>query len=251
MQAKLNKAHVCAYELLKESGNRSKLNSVIEYIISFVICLNVILIVFESASLHMKYHNAILFLRNSFFVFFLVEYLLRIWIADLVVGDEAHPVKARLKYMFTVRSLIDLFALLPVLLGGTIIDFRVFRVLRLFRITQSKSLQRYTDVLKKVLKLKGAQLLSSMMMVLIFMLVSAVIIYDLESKAQPQVFTSVLSGFWWSISTITTVGYGDIYPITPIGQLLGSLISIFGIFLMAVPIGILTSGFFEVSRSEE
>lgn len=251
MLTMLKKAHVAVYKLMKEGGRQSELNDIVEYVISAIICLNVVLIIFESTEPDNEYGAVITVLRWCFFAFFLIEYILRVWIADIVMNDKNHPVKSRIRYMFTFRALIDLFALLPVLIGGTIIDFRIFRILRLLKITQLKSIQRYTNVLTTVVKLKGAQLLASLFILLIFMMVSAVIIYDLENAAQPDVYENVLSGFWWAISAVTTIGYGDMYPITPIGKIFSSLISIFGVFLMAVPIGILTSGFFEVSKKIE
>lgn len=245
------KAEIVVYKLLKEGGRQSQLNDLVEYSISALICLNVVLIVVESIAAAAKYSELIRILHIFLFVFFLIEYVLRVWIADIVMHDRQHPIKSRLRYIVSFRALIDLFALLPILFGGAIIDFRVFRILRLLRITQLKGLNKYTNTLTKVLRLKGAQLMSSVFIVLIFMLVSAVVVYDLEHRVQPEVFTNVLSGLWWSTSAITTIGYGDMYPITPLGKTLGSFISIFGVFLMAVPIGILTSGFFEVSKSSE
>lgn len=246
--AMLKKVEVAAYKLLKDTGRQSRLNDVVEYTISIVICLNVVLIIFESMGLNGKFGATLGVLRVCFFVFFLVEYILRVWIADLVMKDVHHPVKSRIKYMLSFRAIIDLLALMPVMLGSTIIDFRIFRVLRLLRLTQLKGLKQYTDILAKVLKLKGAQLLSSLFIVLIFMLACAVIIYDFEKLAQPEVFNNILSCLWWSMSAVTTVGYGDMYPVTAAGKIFGSLMSIFGVFLMAVPIGILTSGFFEVAK---
>lgn len=248
MRSKIRRAHIVVYRLLKEGGRQSELNDIVEYFISAVICLNVILIVFESVEINNRYGSIISTLRWSFFTFFLIEYILRIWIADIVMRDKKHPVKSRIRYMFTFRALIDLLALLPVLLTSTIIDFRIFRILRLLRITQLKSMQKYTNILIIVIKQKGAQFLASLVFVVIFMLVSAVIIYDLENTAQPDVFKNVLSGFWWAVSAVTTVGYGDMYPVTPLGKIFASVISVFGVFLMAVPIGILTAGFFELSK---
>lgn len=245
----LRKLESKVYRMLKEGGRQSQLNDIVEYIISTLICLNVMLIVFESVELNSHYGAIVHALRMMFFVFFLIEYILRLWIADIVMHDRKHPIKSRIKYMVSFRAIIDLLALLPVLLGSTVIDFRVFRVLRLLRIAQLKGLNQYTIILQKVIKIKGAQLLSSLFIVMIFMLASAVIIFDLENKVQPDVFNNVLAGLWWSVSAIATIGYGDMYPITPLGKTLGSLISIFGVFLMAVPVGILTAGFFEVSKS--
>lgn len=248
MRNMLNKTEIAVYKLLKEGGRQSELNDIVEYTISAVICLNVTLIVFESMGLNGRFGHILGILRICFFIFFLIEYILRVWIADIVMKDRKHPIKSRIRYMLSFGAIIDLLALLPVMLGGTVIDFRIFRILRLLRIAQLKSLRRYTDILVTVLKLKGSQLLSSLFIVFIFMLASAVVIYDFESKAQPEVFNNILSCLWWSMSAITTVGYGDMYPVTPIGKIFAACISIFGVFLMAIPIGILTSGFFEVSK---
>ena len=245
----LRKAESVMYGLLDGGGRQSEFNIKIEYAISVIICLNVVLIILESIlGLDGRCGAVLIALRDCFFVFFLIEYIVRVWIADMVMHDRQHPVKSRLRYMLSFRAVIDLLALLPVLLGGVVIDFRIFRVLRLLRITQLKALKKYTDTLAKVIKLKGAQLLASLFIVFIFMLASAVIIYDLEHAAQPAVFENVLSGLWWSIAAITTIGYGDMYPVTPFGQVFGSVMSVLGVFLMAVPIGILTSGFYEVSK---
>lgn len=248
MKSMLKKAEIKIYKLLRENGRQSELSEITEYVISAMICLNIILIVFESMGINGKIGSTLRVLRVCFFIFFLTEYILRVWIADIVMKDRKHPIKSRIKYMLTFRAIIDLLALLPVMLGSTIIDFRIFRVLRLFRIAQLKNIRQYTDILIKVLKLKGSQLLASLFIAFIFMLVCAVIIYDFENKAQPDVFDNILSCLWWSMSAITTVGYGDMCPITSAGKVVGSIMSIFGVFLMAVPVGILTTGFFEINK---
>ena len=252
IKSRLYKAEASMYRLLDNGGRQSELNNKIELAICIVICLNVVQIVAESiVGLDSEHGLLLRILRNSFFVFFLIEYLLRVWIADMVMHDRQHPVMSRLKYMLSFGAIIDLLALLPVIFGSAVIDFRIFRVLRLLRVVQLKSIRKYTDNLARVFRLKRPQLLASLMIVFIFMLTSAVIIYELENKAQPQVFENVLSGLWWSMAAFTTIGYGDMYPITPMGKVFGSLMSFLGVFLMAVPIGILTSGFLEVSSVGE
>lgn len=249
MQAMLKKAEIAVYRLLKEDGHQSQMNDIVEYIICIVICLNVVLIIFESMKINGRIGLITDALRICFFIFFLTEYILRLWIADIVMQDKKHPIKSRIRYMLSIRAIIDLLALLPVMLGGTVIDFRVFRILRLLKVTQLTSLKQYTDTLTEVIKLKGSQLLASLFIVLIFLLFCAVIIYDLEYNAQPDVFSNILASLWWTISAVTTVGYGDMYPVTTMGKILGSFISIFGVFLMAIPVGILTTGFFEVAKN--
>jgi voltage-gated potassium channel len=243
-----DRAEAFVYKLLKEGGRQSEMNEIAEYIISAIICVSVVLIVIESMDLGEGVRNLLSGMRVYFFAFFLIEYIVRLWIADMIMKDKKHPVKSRLRYMLTFRAVIDLLALMPFVFGSTIIDFRIFRVLRLLRITQLKSLRRYTDTLLRVIKLKGAQLLAAVFIVFVFMLASAVIIYDVEHEAQPEVYTNVLTSLWWSVATTTTIGYGDMYPVTSMGKLIASIVSIAGVFVMAVPIGILTSGFMEVSR---
>lgn len=242
------KLEFAVYRLLKDGGQQSQLNDIVEYVIGAVIGLNVIQIIFESMKLEPRYARIVSISRMCFFVFFLVEYILRVWIADIVMRDRQHPILSRIRYMLTFRAIIDLLALIPVMVGHTFIDFRIFRILRLLRISRMGEINKYTIILIEVFKLKAAQLMSSIFIAFIFMLASAVIIYDLEHKAQPHVFVDILSGLWWAMSAITTIGYGDIYPVTPIGRLFASCMSLFGFFLMAVPIGILTTGFFEISK---
>lgn len=246
----LGKIKLKVYDLLRKDARHNKLNIVIEYVISAAICLNVVLIVYESFLEDGEYSPFILFLRLAFFIFFAIEYILRIWIADIPTKGMEYPFVARTRYILSVTGLINLLALLPVMLGSgnMIIDFRIFRILRLIRITQNRTLKRYTDVLERVIRLKGAQLMTSLFLIFIFMLFSAAIVYDLENKAQPHIFDNILSSLWWAVSTFTTIGYGDMYPITPLGKFLGSCLSFFGYFLMAIPVGILTTGFLEVSR---
>jgi voltage-gated potassium channel len=238
MRMEFQKAEISVYKLLKEDGRQSELNERIEYAISVIICLNVILVILESMDFPDKAHDFLSVLRLCFFTFFLTEYIVRVWIADLVMRDRKHPVKSRIRYMLSFRAIVDLLALLPVMLGNTVVDFRIFRVLRLLRITQLKSLRRYTNTLTKVIRMKGAQLLAALFIVFIFMLASAVVIYGLENKAQPAVFNNVLSSLWWSVATTTTIGYGDMYPVTPMGKFFGAVMSISGVFIMAIRLSI-------------
>lgn len=245
----LKKVKTQVYNLLREDGQQSKLHSAVGYGIIAMICLNIVEIIVESMDESASFAGVLHAFNIFFFVFFLAEYLLRLWIADDTASGSAHPVRSRVRYMLSFTALINLLALLPIVqLGAAVIDFRIFRMLRLLRISQFKSLRRYTNRLIKVLKLKLPQLLSAIFIVFAFMLASAVLIYNFENTAQPQKFNNILSCLWWSISAVTTIGYGDMYPITAAGRLFASFMSIFGVFLMAVPIAILTSGFLEVSR---
>jgi voltage-gated potassium channel len=146
-------------------------------------------------------------------------------------------------------AIVDLLAILPFYLPFIIpIDLRVLRAIRLFRLLRLLKVNRYTNALSdvgNVLKRKATQLLSSMFVVLILMVIASILMYSIENEAQPAIFENAFSGLWWSIATLTTVGYGDIYPVTIAGKILGAVIALLGIGLVAVPTGIISAGFME------
>lgn len=195
---------------------------------------------------------------NSYFelfsiTVFSIEYLLRIWTADMLYPEYGR-VKSRIKYVFSFMAMIDLVAILPFYLSFVTIDLRLLRILRLVRMMRIFKLNRYTtalNVVGRVLKRKKDQLLSSMFVVLLLMIMASILMYYCEHEAQPDVFENAFSGMWWAIATLTTVGYGDIYPITAFGKLLSSFLALLGIGLVAVPTGIISAGFSEEIDEEE
>ena len=155
-------------------------------------------------------------------------------------------------------AIIDLLAILPFYLPFVSADLRflrMMRLLRLFRLLRVFKLGRYVDALQiivKVIKASGPQLVMSVVICFFVMLFSAIIMYYFESPVQPEQFPNVISSLWWAICTLTTVGYCDVYPITPVGRLFASLISLVGIGIIAIPTGIIASGFSQViSRDRE
>lgn len=160
----------------------------------------------------------------------------------------------RLKFMLTPLALVDLFAILPFYLPILIpLDLRFLRVLRLIRIFRLFKLGRYSDALKlmgRVIKAKKAELFITLFIVFILLILSSSILYYVENETQPEVFSSIPSAMWWGISALTSVGYGDAYPMTPLGKFLGAIISLLGIGLIAMPTGILGAGFVEEIRKK-
>lgn len=152
-------------------------------------------------------------------------------------------------------AIIDLLAILPFYLPMLLpIDLRVLRMLRIIRLFRVFKIGRYTNALSsivKVFKNKQHELLSSVFVVLLLMIVASVLMYSIENNAQPEVFKNAFDALWWALATLTTVGYGDIYPITVLGKILSSIIAILGIGLVAVPTGIISAGFMESIQSEE
>lgn len=179
---------------------------------------------------------------------FTIEYLLRIWTANLLFQDET-PLMSRVKYIFSFMAIIDLLAILPFYIPFIIkVDLRSLRMLRLIRMLRIFKLNRYTNALSSVvnvLKKKKDQLLASMFVVILLMLISSILMYYCENEAQPDVFDNAFSGLWWAIATLTTVGYGDIYPVTILGKIISAFLALLGIGLVAVPTGIISAGFSE------
>jgi len=181
---------------------------------------------------------------------FSVEYVLRIWSC---VEDPLYrrPVVGRLRFAATPLTVVDLLAVLPFYLPFVSVDLRVlrmFRLLRIMRIMRIAKLARYSDSLQlvlRVLKTRKDQLLGAVFILSILLVVSASVMYYAEHEAQPKVFSSIPAAMWWAAATLTTVGYGDAYPITPIGKLMAGVIAVLGIGTFALPCGILGAGFVE------
>ena len=177
-------------------------------------------------------------------VIFCVEYALRIWTADLLYPDETRP-KAVLRFLFSFDGIVDLLTILPFFFLSGFGAFRILRaarILHLFRInTQYDSFQ----VISSVIKEKKNAILYSVFIILVLVLASSLCMYSAEHAAQPEVFQNALSGIWWSVSTVFTVGYGDIYPVTLMGRIMGVIITFLGVGAVAIPTGILSAGFVE------
>jgi voltage-gated potassium channel len=179
---------------------------------------------------------------------FTVEYVLRIWSCTENPRFKDQP-RIRLRYLMTPMALVDLMAILPFYMPLFFPDLRFMRALRLFRLFRVLKLSRYSESLKTfvdVLRLKKEELLIMLFAIVILLVVSSSLMYWAETDAQPKAFGSIPAAMWWGIVTLATVGYGDIYPITPLGKLIGSIVVLLGIGLFALPTGVLASGFSEV-----
>ena len=180
--------------------------------------------------------------------FFAVDYVLR-----LLTANELYPKlsekKSLVRYIFSFTGIIDLLSFLPYYLpvffpAGTTV-FRMFRVARILRLFRINSYYDQLNVITEVLSRKSQQLMASVFIIIILMMASSLCMYSVEHDAQPNVFQNAFSGIWWSVSTLLTVGYGDIYPVTIMGKILGIIISFLGVGMVAIPTGIISAGFVE------
>ncbi len=179
-------------------------------------------------------------------VFFAIDYFLRVWTADILYSELSRG-KAFRKYIFSFMGIVDLLSFLPYFLpvffpAGTV-AFRMIRIVRIFRLFRINAYYDSLSVITEVIVSKSQQLISSVFIILVLMLASSLCMYSLEHEAQPDVFTNAFSGIWWATSTLLTVGYGDIYPITTMGKLFGIFISFLGVGMVAIPTGIISAGF--------
>lgn len=181
---------------------------------------------------------------------FTVEYLLRLWSCTAVGWG---PFRGRLKYALRPMMLIDLLAILPfylVFLGLDLRAARIFRLLRFFRIAKLSRYSRAMRMLGRAMVSRKEHLVMAFLLGAFALVVSATLMYYAEHAAQPEVFSSIPASFWWAVTTLTTVGYGDAYPVTLLGKVIGGFSQVLGVGLLALPMGILASAFLEV-RGEE
>ena len=241
-----------AFEII-ESG-KTHLSKIINITIVILIFLTLITVVASTFDIS----NSLRIIFSKFEIFstiiFTVEYILRVWTSDLLY-PELSPIRARIKYIFSFMALIDFIAILPFYLLFFIkIDLQALRTLRALRLLRIIKINRYTTALKtitQVFKNKANQLISSMVVVGLLMIIASVLMYNFESEAQPDKFSNAFDSLWWAMSALTTVGYGDVYPITVAGKILGIVIAIIGIGMVAVPTGIITAGFSEVLHNKK
>ena len=181
-------------------------------------------------------------------IIFTIEYVLRIYTAGLLYPEKTYG-RAVISFIFSFYGIIDLLAFmpyyLPIFFPVGIVAFRMFRVLRIFRLFKINAQYDAFNVITDVIKEKKTQIISSTVMILIFVLAASMTMYSVENPAQPENFKNAFSGIWWAVSTLLTVGYGDIYPITPAGQILAIIMAFLGVGMVAIPTGIISAGFVE------
>lgn len=225
----------------------------LERVFLWLIAINLVVFVFETVPGAIDaYGEELLVFERVSLALFALEYLARLW-ACVEVPRYAHPIRGRLRWMTSPLAILDLVVLLPFFLPGLGIDLRVTRTLRLFRLLRSLKLVRYSKSLRTLLTVlasKREELLVTLSFALTLLLFASSALYFIERDAQPEAFSSIPAAMWWAVTTLTTVGYGDVYPITPLGRLVGAAIAMVGVGLFALPAGILAAGFTEHIHSE-
>lgn len=244
------KYHV--YDILVETDDDELIDKIVAVLLMILILINVLAVVLETVdSLNEKYGNVFYAIEIVSVAIFTIEYILRLWIATYT-PRYSRPILGRIRYALSPLAVIDLLAILPVFLPlifpNDLLFIRFLRVFRLFRLLK---LNRYVESLNRlddVIKAKKEELLVMLAMIFMLLLFSSSFMYLVEHDAQPDKFPDIPSAMWWGIATLTTVGYGDVFPVTGLGKLLGAFIALLGVGMFALPAGLLASGFAEEIR---
>ena len=236
------------YDIIQPDKGTSITSRIFDWIITSLVLTSVVIVFSDTFELPVDVVHFLDGIEGVISIVFTTEYLLRIITADYMF-PRCGLLRSRFKYVFTPMAIIDLLAILPfwlpMILPGSMQGLRAFRLVRLLRILK---LNRYFDAMRSIVNVvesKKRELLCSLFFVIILMLVSSLMMYSAEHGAQPNTFRNAFSGLWWAVATLTTVGYGDIYPITVFGKILGAVIAFSGIAALAIPTGIITSGLTE------
>lgn len=238
--------------LLHPELGDSKLDKIINGFIILLIAVNIIAVMLETVeSIRKQYENFFHYFDLVSVIIFTIEYILRVWSCT---HDPRYKgtVKGRLKYMLTWGALIDLVSFLPFYLYHFVgFDTRIFRILRLlrfFRLFRLTAYMKATKLVVNVFKSKANELALSFILTIFLVILASCLVYFAEHNEEGTNFTSIPATMWWAVVSLTTVGYGDMIPVTVFGKIFASLILFAGVAMLALPAGIITAGFLEEMR---
>ena len=234
-------------EIIEVGSSGDWISRFYDLVNSTSIVLNLVVsVLYTFESFRAAFGGVLLSVEAVTVAFFAADYLLRLWTARFLFPKQS-PLKGLWSYMTSFSGLVDLLSFLPyylpIFFPSGAVAFRMFRVVRIFRLFRINAYYDSLNVITEVIASKRQQLVSSVFIILILMLASSLCMYSLEHEAQPQVFTNAFSGIWWAVSTLLTVGYGDIYPVTNMGKLFSIVITFLGVGMVAIPTGIISAGF--------
>ncbi len=241
------------FETLEKGQEEDVLSKRFDIFIMTMILLNVVAVVLETVDA--IYEDFPLYFNyfEYFSVFvFTIEYIGRIWTCTYL-KKYGHPVWGRIRFIFSFMAMIDLLAIVPFYLPLLFfIDGRFLRILRLFRIIRIFKMRRYSTAFNMIIRVitrRREELVVTLTIIFVVLILASSLMYYVEHEAQPEVFKSIPETMWWGVATLTTVGYGDVYPITGLGKVLGGFIALLGIGIFALPTGIIASGFeYEINQ---
>lgn len=232
------------FDIIQIGEKDDSASRIFDLFIVCVILVHIAVLFIATFDVSAAYMDGLHTIKMVTIIIFAVEYVLRIWTAEYLYPNKTKA-RAVLRFIFSFDGIVDLCTILqfPFLYG--FIAFRLLRVVRIFRLFRINEYYDSFNVITAVLSEKKNQIISCIFIILVLMTASSLCMYTAEHEVQPEVFSNAFSGIWWSISTILTVGYGDIYPVTVMGRLMAIVISFLGVGAVAIPTGIISAGFVE------
>ncbi|WP_213610589.1 ion transporter [Pseudoalteromonas sp.] len=240
-------------QVFEASGKYQRAGRILDVILISIIIVNVVAIVLESVrSIAIEYRSEFLMLELTSVAIFSVEYLIRAWTCvdrTKYAAMNCSNTQKRIRYILSPLAIVDLIAILPSLLMFFFtIDLRFLRVLRLLRVFKLTRYSRAMQLLLQAFINESSSLLAAFFIMFVVLILASCGIYLLEHDIQPDKFGSIPAAMWWAMATLTTVGYGDVVPITPMGKLFGGVITLVSMGMVAIPTGLLASSFSEQVR---
>lgn len=226
-------------------GQREDLPSrLFDYILATIILISCAIMFLDTFALFRPYRSVFRVMEMISLAVFLLEYILRIWTSQYLYPDMKKGAAA-LRYIVSFDGIVEILTILPFFFLTGFVIFRLLRVVRIFHLFRINANYDSFHVITTVLVNKKDQIASSVFIIITMIFASSLCMYSVEHDVQPEVFKNAFSGIWWSISTILTIGYGDIYPVTTLGKLMGIIIGCLGVGVVAIPTGIISAGFVE------
>ncbi len=237
-----------AWELLDVGRKNDKLSEFTDIVLITLISLNVLSVIIESVpDIYAAYPRFFESFEVFSVIIFTIEYFFRVWsITESTESKFRHPLWGRLRFMMTPMQILDLIVIAPFYLVFFFqVDLRMLRVLRLLRVFRLTRYSSSMGLLLQVLKKEGRNIGAALFVLLLLIIMAASLTFLAEQEAQPEAFGSIPAALWWAVVTMTTIGYGDVVPITVLGRICGAIIGIISVGMVALPAGLLASGFSE------
>jgi voltage-gated potassium channel len=254
LSSAFGRARLRTWQILHVEGEALLLAKIVNATLVILIFLNLLAITADTMPRLTTRYGHILWRFEVFtIIIFSIEYLLRVWCCT-VDPRYRHPVRGRLRFVLTPLAIIDLLSILPFYLPGHAVEYVPLRLLRIIRFVRILKLGHYSESLQlvgMVLRDKKADLASAVLLATVCLVISATLLHAAEAHVQPEQFGTLPDCMWWAVITMTTVGYGDVYPKTAVGKVLGGFVAFIGIGMFALPAGILGAGFLEARHKRE
>ncbi len=238
------------YTILHRPAPGTRFAAPVSFLLTALIVINCLSVSLETVNaIYQPYRDVFLWVELVSTLVFLIEYLCRVWVC-VEQPRFAHPVAGRLRYMLQPLALLDLIVLLTFFAPVDLRFLRIFRITRLLRVLHMEEFNRSLHLIGHALRRRLHLLGVAAAIMLTSVYFTAALIYWVEHSVQPEKFSSIPETLWWAVVTLTTIGYGDVFPITPLGKALTSVITLFGIGVFALPAAIITAAVLEAGQSD-